>query len=324
MFTRVAGMEETELAFDPSYGYTLEDLLEVGAPAEPDDYEQKWLSWREYALGVKPRPTLHDTGGDHKHWRVFDINFHSTDGVNVGGWLLLPISGTIKRGFVVSHGYSGRIAPDYHLPFRDSALLFYCARGISRSPHLDISNEAHWHVLHDIQCPNRYVLRGCVEDTWLAVSALLRLCPYLKGHIGYLGTSFGGGIGAMALAWESRIQRAHFSIPSFGNQPMRMEFETFGSAKWVQEFDKKHPEVVAGTLKYFDAATAARRIDVPVHCALALEDPVVAPPGQFSIYNALGGAKQLFTMDAGHMEYPSKVRQAAMLNRELKEFFSDL
>ena len=79
-----------------------------------------------------------------------------------------------------------------------------------------------WHVLHDIQDRDRYVHGGCIEDIWVAVTAAQELFPSAANRIGFMGISFGGGIGAMALAFEERIQRGHLNVPSFGNQPLRM------------------------------------------------------------------------------------------------------
>jgi len=129
-----------------------------------------------------------------------------------------------------------------------------------------------------------------VEDLWLAVSSLLKLFPATAGHLAYLGSSFGGGIGALALPWDMRIQRAHFNVPSFGNHPLRLQLPTWGSAAAMQKYQREHGNILV-TLNYYDAAIAAQSIQVPVHIAVALADPVVAPPGQFSIYNALRGKK---------------------------------
>lgn len=308
----------------PSHRFEIDDLLDVQVPAEPAGYADKWLDWRDEALQVMPKPSIQDAGYDHGDWRVFDMSYSSTDKVRIGGWLLLPKSGRIKRGLIVSHGYGGRTGPDFHFPFKDAAILFPCARGIGRSVHPPISYEPHWHVRHDIDKPDRYVMRGCVEDVWLAVSALIRLAPYLDGHIGYLGTSFGGGVGAMALAWEDRVQKAHFNIPTFGHQMLRLQLKTMGSGASIQTLYKKVPHLVENTLQWYDAAQAAKHIKIPVHMACALADPVVTPPGQFAIYNSLAGPKQLFTLTAGHMEYTDQVKEEKKLLSELKTFFKDL
>ena len=311
-------------AFDPTYGYGKAELLAVEPPPDPADFAATWQQWRQAAMAVSPRPQLRDTGKDWAHWRIFEFRFRSTGDARIAGWLLLPKSGEIRRGFVVGHGYGGREGPDFHLPFPDAALMFPCARGISMSRHPKISGDPAFHVLHDIQNPDRYVLRGCAEDYWLSVSCLLRWFPQLEGHLGYLGISFGGGVGILSMAWEDRVQKLHVNVPSFGHQALRLELPSEGSAAAVQAFDQRHPDIAGRTLAYFDAATAARYLRQPAHCACALADPFVAPPGQFAIYNAIPGEKQLFVLEAGHMEHPGALAQETQLLQELDLFFSDL
>lgn len=271
-------------------------------------------------MRVVPKPKLRDTGTNRGAWRVFDLSYSSTDRVRVKGWLLLPKSGAARRGFVIGHGYSGRTDPDVHLPFHDAALLFFCARGLGLTRHSTISSDPAWHVLHDIQDRDRYVLGGCVEDLWCGVSALLRLCPEVSGHVGYLGISFGGGIGALALPWEDRVGRAHLNVPTFGNQPLRLKIPSTGSARSVQSFARRHPKALE-TLAYYDAAAAARFLRMPVHFACAQVDPAVAPEGQFSIYNASPESRVLFPLTAGH---PTPAGEERELLREIDNFFRDL
>jgi len=309
--------------FDPSHGYNREQLLAMTAPAEPADFSDFWRQRRKRALHVPSSIRLRDTGWDDAGWRVFRITYLSTEQAVIRGWLLIPQHGRILRGFVIGHGYAGREAPDLDLPFHDAALLFPALRGMQHSPYPDTSPEPRWHVLHHIQDRERYVLGGCVDDTWLAVSALLRLYPQLQGHIGYLGISFGGGIGALALPWEDRISRAHLNVPTFGHQRLRLQLDSVGSAKSVQQFVRQHPAVTKN-LDYFDAAIAARRIRIPVHCALAGFDPFVAPAGQYAIYNALAGSSRLFELTAGHHPYPARRKEQAALREELAEFFADM
>ena len=301
----------------------LDRLLGIAPPEPPADFVDFWRARRERALRVAPKPKLRDTAADRGAWRVFDFSYSSTDRVRVKGWLLLPRSGAARRGFLIGHGYSGRSEPDFHLPFHDAALLFFCARGLGLTRHGTISSDPAWHVLHDIQDRDRYVLGGCVEDVWCGVSALLRMCPEVAGHVGYLGISFSGGIGAMALPWEDRVQRAHLNVPTFGNQPLRLKIPSAGSARSVQSFARRHPKAVE-TLAYYDAAVAARFLRMPVHCACAQADSAVAPEGQFSIFNALPGPKTLFPLTAGHAEHPAQKAEERELLREIDNFFRDL
>lgn len=317
-------MDISEYGFDPTYGYTLPKLLGIAAPKEPQYFDNFWQMRYQTALYLPADPQTKIINENTEGWRVFEISYRSTDNFLIRGWLLLPISGVIKRGFIVGHGYGGRDQPDFHLPFKDAAFLFPCFRGLglSASPH--ISSNPSWHVLHNINQVDRYILGGCVEDVWLGVSALLALFPHLKGHLGYLGVSFSGGIGALALAWETRIARGHLNIPTFGHHPLRLRLPTRGSAHSLQQFYKSHKKQTLAVLRYYDAALAAKRIHQPMHCACALYDPCVAPPGQFAIYNALAGSKNLFLLQAGHHNYPEQAQQSQALLVELDAFFTPL
>lgn len=318
-----SGVLDHPYPFDPTHGYSLPMLLQVEAPVPPADYAAFWQARYQRALQVAPLPEVRDTGQEHHGWHIFDLAYTSTAQVRIGGWLLLPATGPVRRGFIISHGYGGREAPDFFWPLHEAALLFPCCRGLGRSPLPPVSTEAQWHVLHNIHDPAQYLLGGCVEDIWLAVSALVRLCPQVDGHLGYLGVSFGGGIGAMALAWEPRLQRAHFQVPSFGHQPLRLQLPSTGSAASVQQFVQAHPSI-RQTLQYYDAAMAARFIRMPVHCACARFDPAVAPPGQFAIYNALSGPKELFLLRAGHHALPGQADEERRLWQDVARFFAPL
>jgi len=254
--------------------------------------------------------------------RLFDLTYASTDGVRIGGWVSVPAEEPIRRGFVVGHGYGGRDAPDTHLPFEDAVLAFPCSRGLSRSPHPPISSDPRWHVLHDIDDVDRYVLGGCVDDLWLAITALHELFPETAARTDYLGSSFGGGVGIMALAWEDRVARAHVHVPSFGHHPERLRLPSLGSAAAVQNFVIRNPGVADRALAFHDAAVAARYVRIPVHCACARFDPSVAPAGQFAIYNALRGPKALFVLEAGHHPYPRQAEEERLLLEELVTFFA--
>lgn len=315
---------EHSYKFDPSYGFTLDELLAVQTAEGPPDFDDFWHRRYEKALTVDPRPLLANERPARAGWREFDLNYSSTDAIEIGGWCLVPDSEDVERVFVIMHGYGGRDGPDYHLPFKNAALFFPCARGISRSANKSISSDPVWHVLHDIQDPDKYVHGGCVEDVWLGVSAALNLFPEAEGRVGLLGVSFGGGIGAMALAFDQRISRAHFNVPSFGNNLLRLTLPTTGSGASVQVMNRRKPGVVDRSLAYHDAAVSAKRIRQPVHFACALFDPMVAPPGQFAVHNEVVGEKGLFVLRAGHFDYPEHAEEETLLLREIGEFFEKL
>lgn len=309
--------------FDPSYGYSLDGLLKVEAPPEPAGFADFWRERYERALPLEPRPQIRPSRDRNAGFDVFDLSYRSAGDFPIRGWLLLPAAASPTRGFVMGHGYGGIQRPDFPLPFADAAYLVPCFRGLCRSRRPPISEDPNWHVLHDIHLRDRYILGGCVEDLWTGVTALLRLFPELESRLGYMGISFGGGIGALGIPWDPRIHRGHLNVPTFGHHPLRLRLPTVGSAASVQGFAKRHGNVLE-TLAYYDAAVAARHIHRPMHIAAALFDPSVAPPGQFAIYNALPGEKRLFVLKAGHFDYPGRDEQDKQLLADLVEFFQPL
>ena len=307
---------------DPNKSYPLENLLNISSPPSPKGFDEFWQNAYQATRAYKVSIELTDTGENRSHWKIYKLSFVSTNAIKINGWLLVPSKGEVKRAMIVGHGYGGRDAPDFHLPFPDTAIYFPCCRGISLSSHYPISQDPYWHVIHDIDKKDQYILRGCVEDTWLSVSALEMLYPHLANKIFYMGMSFTGGIGVLALAQDTRIAKAHFNVPTFGNHKLRLRIPTQGSGKSLQDFYHREPYKLIRTLRYYDAANAAKRIKVPTHFALALRDSVVTPPGQFAIYNQIPDKKSLFVLDAGHDNYENQDQQHAELLKELEEFFS--
>lgn len=309
--------------FDPTYGFALDDLLALRPPVPPSTFDAFWRARHARALSVDPQPRLTESRSGHPDWRIHDLAYTSTDGFPIGGWLLLPRTGAVGRGLVVGHGYGGRNQPDVDISVRDTAILFPCLRGLSRSARPPIPTEPGGHVLHGIETRDLYILGGCVEDIWVAVSVLTGLFPDLDGRIGYSGVSLGGGLGAFAVAFDRRIDRGHLVVPTFGNIPLWLGLPTIGSGRAVQGYVKTHPAVVE-TLRFFDAATAATRIAQSMLTAVARFDPAVAPPCQFTVANALATSihNETVVLDAGHFDYAGAAQQHALLAAKVERFFA--
>jgi cephalosporin-C deacetylase len=308
--------------FDPTHGLELDELLSIRPPPAPPNFDDFWRTRYVRASSVNPQLQLSGSGSGHPNWLVHDITYTSTDEFRIGGWLLLPREGAVTRGLVVGHGYGGRDQPDFDIPVKETVVLFPCFRGLSRSRRPPISSDPNWHVLNDIDKPESYILGGCVEDLWLAVSVLTELYPELDGRIGYSGISFGGGIGALAIPFDQRIDRGHLVVPTFGNMPLWLILPTVGSGHSVQNYRKTHKDVLE-ILNLFDAATAATRIEIPMLVGVARFDPAVAPPCQFSVANALsiGDRHETVILDAGHFDYPGSEEQHRLLTEKVRRFF---
>jgi cephalosporin-C deacetylase len=308
--------------FDPTHGYGLRALLGVTAPPEPTDFAAFWQDLHARARSVTVAPTLREISSPSVKARAFEVEFNSLDGVRIRGWLTRPRDDRVERGAVVGHGYGGRDGPDFHLPLARAALIFPCARGISRSARADIPANPDAHVLHGIERRETYVHGGCAADTvWCAASALLELFPMAARRLDYLGISFGGGVGALALPWDDRFRRAHLNVPSFGHHPLRLGMACVGSGAAIRRYQHQTGRALE-TLRYFDAAAAARYMRIPLHVAAARFDPAVPPPGQFAIYNALAGPKELYVLGAGHFDHAGTATDEARLLDALAYFFN--
>ncbi len=285
----------------------------VPQPAEPADFTAFWRRVRNEVVAVPTRATL-AAEGVRGGRRMSAIAWVQRDGVRVGGWLVEPA--TAARGaLVIGHGYAGRATPDAAgLPV-DFIGLFPCMPGFNRSAQPGIPATADAHVLHGIGDRDAYVLRDCVEASWRAFDVLAERYPGLP--LFYLGTSFGGGLGALLLPWEARCTAAALEVPTFGNHPVRLATPCTGSGEAVRRHHAQHPGI-ADVLAYYDAAVAARHIRCPVLVAPADIDPAVPPAGQWSVARAIPGAV-IHPLSAGH---PTPGREAAQLARAIRAFFA--
>ena len=291
----------TEYPFDPTAGYTEDELMAVPPPAGPADFADFWRATFAAAAAVPPRPTRHVV-----RWTprlvVEEVEFDAWAGdgrpVRLGGWLTTPADGRVTAGLVVGHGYGGRTAPDPTPLAPARAVLYPCLRGFNRSAQPDIPGTADGHVLHGIARRETYVHRFNAADLWAAASALIELDGRSAPNLTYAGASFGGGIGSLMLPWDGRYQRAFLDYPSFGNHPLRLTLPCVGSGEAIRTHGgARHLPV----LQYFDAATAATYSRTPTLVAAALYDPAVPPPGQFAIYNGLAGDRALFVRRDAHI-----------------------
>lgn len=307
---------------DASYGWPTAKLLQPQPlPEAPSDFLAFWHDAYAEAEALPPSlrldseldvpPALATTHRLHRG------SFTSTDGVRVGCFVLLPLDGQPTMNLTVGHGYGGRAYPelDEGIVAATDAVILPVTRGL---PELSITpgipSEAWGHVLHGIESPSTYVLRGCIQDLWRASAELDHLVGTRPRT--YQGVSFGGGTGALALL-GGNYARAALHVPTFGNHPLRVTLPCVGSGGAVASYVQEHPEAL-DVLAYFDAATAASHVTTPTMVGAALWDPAVPPPGQFAVYHALAGPKELVVTGCGHTDYPGaqeeESRRTSMFN----------
>lgn len=315
-------MFKHDFPFDPTHGYTLQQLLAITPPEPAEGFESFWRETHARTLATPVNLSLAPSRFSNARVDVFEVAYDSFDGFRVGGWLAVPRDGKVERGVVMSHGYGGRSEPALNASGPAAAVLSVCGRGFDRSARPGLPGVASGHVVHGLDSKDTYLHRGCVADLWAAVSALLVWRPSLAGRIDFSGGSFGGGMGALALPWEDRFRCGFLEVPSFGHYPLRTPLPCVGSGQFVTQAVAVKPKLLDDVLAYYDAAVAARFIRQPVFVAAALFDPAVHPPGQFAVYNAITSPKTLFVKQAGHYDWQGLGEENMKLGRQLHEWFT--
>ncbi|MCF3651684.1 acetylxylan esterase [Synoicihabitans lomoniglobus] len=290
------------------------------SPPPPADFAAFWLETLAQARAIPVASKLTPSAAAMTGFEVQEIAFTSWGRVRLRGWLATPRHQPVRRGLVISHGYGGRDAPDAIPLLPDAAMIFPCTRGLGLS--IDPADrDAAPHVLRGIGSRDTYIFRGCAADVWAAATALIEHVPAAADCLDYVGSSFGGGIGALALPWDDRFRRAFLGVPSFGHHPLRLQIPCAGSGEFVRRYAATHPEVV-DVLRYYDAATAARFLERPTLVECALIDDVVPPVGQFAVHAALAGDRPLLVRSRSHADYPAATADDDAVRTAIRSFLT--
>lgn len=301
--------------FDGSYGHTLATLREVAPVPAPADFAARWQAWRDQANTVDAAPAVLSTDTVDGR-RVSIVEHAGADGIRLRAWVVESLTTPARVGVVHSHGYGGRDAVDLARVPDDAVAIFPVARGLTTlNRGVGAPEQPLEHVIAGIDDPEHYALGLCARDLWLAADALEALVGPLPLY--YVGESFGGGIGALALPWDDRYIGATLVVPSFGQYDERLAVRCLGSGEAVREHVATHPEA-RDALRWFDASTALGFADVPVRVEAALWDQSVPPQGQYAVANA-ARMLELAVLPAGHAEYPGVAAVTADAIRDGRE-----
>ncbi|MPT15764.1 MAG: acetylesterase [Microbacterium sp.] len=304
-----------DATFDGSYGRTEADLRAVRPVPAPHGFADRWRRWRREAAAVDAAPVVLSTSEEQGR-RVSVVEHAGVDGVRLRAWVVEPLDGPPRAGVVHGHGYGGRDAVDLARVPDDVAAIYPVARGLGvLNAGIGAPEPTPEHVLAGIDDPERYVLGLCARDLWLAADVLVSFVGALPLY--YVGESFGGGIGALALPWDDRFVGATLIVPSFGQYDERLAVPCLGSGETVRQHVLRHPEA-REVLRWFDSSTAIGFSAVPVRVEAALWDQYVPPQGQFAV---AAGARDLdlAVLPAGHAEYPGSAEVTASAIRGGRE-----
>ena len=294
---------------------TQEEFLQLTAPEEPENFVEFWQE--TYALATAQPPVWHierEIWSPEEGTRTYLIRVKEWDNCEISLWISRPENS--RGGILVGQGYGQPAVPGY-IP--SMTVCFPCIRGLGRSQCKEIPWGISKHVIYGIESKETYILRGAMSDLWSAATVMLEMFPDTAENLCYTGASMGGGMGALMLPWDKRFHAAFLQVPTFGGNHVRLQVPSTGSGEHVRLYVQEHFEAMK-VLSYFDAAISAKYISVPTIVCPALEDPVVAPSGQFCVANSIPEKyKTMYILDKGHSvptERDRKVLEEAMAKRD--------
>jgi cephalosporin-C deacetylase len=168
-------MFDHEFPFDPTYSYDKAALLKVSLPEAPDDFAPFWRDTFNANANVSLNTVVTPVDSPNAAYNLSIAEFDTLAGYRVGAWVVYPKSGDVEIGFVTSHGFSGRTAPDFGLLADKAAAIYPSAPGFNLSASRDLPNEKMAHVVHGISSRETYLIRPCVTSIWSAATLLLEL-----------------------------------------------------------------------------------------------------------------------------------------------------
>lgn len=282
-------------------------------PDPPDDFEQFWLEvvaeLERTPLDLELSPVKVEDAPPSV--ATYTWTATSVGGRRISGPVAWSEEGDVDRPqWVYGHGYGslGGCGWAFGAVSRGFIALGLDARGYGRSRQDDDPSVPGW-VLHGIDSPRDYILRGAVADTIRAVQVARALQGADPARTVLRGGSFSGGLAVLAAPWIEDLAYVAVSVPTFGAYGLRRTLVERGSGKevndYLDEVGSPQAEEILGNLRYFDAVNAAPYVKAPISVGLGIIDVVVPGETVAAIYHALGShEKELLHYPCSHSTHP--------------------
>jgi cephalosporin-C deacetylase len=309
--------------------FTREELLQIKGDTPVEGFkafwEKQYADARNWKCSYNIESELWSPDPD---CRIYRLRYTSIDGFSIGAWIVRPAIST--GGALIAHGYGHPATPPLvSTPGRTS--IMPCVRGLGLSQCKEIPWQLGKHALFGFEDPEKYVITGGVRDLWIALTIMVDMFPDTADNILCTGGSLGGAMGAMCIPWDERIHYGDLNIPTLGGRIL-LAHETSPDGPGEARRQKAlASEAGMRIIDFCNASAAAQFIRVPTLITPALSDPVVPPPGQFAVANAIPEAFRIMRIrEAGHspatgadrlMEQElEEIRQKVFVSRRKKSF----
>jgi cephalosporin-C deacetylase len=287
------------------------------APNRPRDFDQFWngtkehLAARALAAELKPDPEHSDAAVT-----CFKASYSSLRGATVHARYCRPAADGIYPAVLINPEYGqGAIAPPIEAAKAGFAALAYQARGFDVDlPVYPL--ESTWYVLTGFDEPETYVFRDVVANALRGVDFLVSRPEADAKRIGVMGADQGGGVSLLVAGLDKRVAAAAADFPFLADWPDSLSARKPPYSD-VREYVAAHKDAadkLMKTLRFFDAANVADRIEVPVLVQVGLKDQTCPPAGVKSVYGLMKGSNKTLKEypKADHADQSDERRQASI------------
>ncbi len=279
-------------------GFSVDEILPGGKL--PENFDRFWREAKAELVRIPIDAKMEEVDavdpGDAKRYKVSLAN---VNGTRVYGWLHLP-EGKGPFPTVLSIPGSGIGRTGRFAGFTEAGIAVFAieVHGLEPQNH-EIIGAAQWMRPRDeeleyftelqngilsgyhsfgIEDPYRYYHRRTLQSAMRALDYLYTREDVDRDKIIVFGGSQGGGLSLLTAAIDKRVDAMVATVPAFCNNSTRKD---------------SHIPHVSRTMSYYDAALAAKLIEVPALVGVGFIDGTCLPSNVYSAFNSITGPKRI-------------------------------
>ncbi len=264
----------------------------------------------------------------HGGIKVSEISYKSSDGTSVPALLATPVGGGSSRGCLMYQGGIGVTKEQSPSIWQGAAALGLSTFTID--PRATGARGGYSALRQAIRSPTAMaaVISDSVVDLRRGID-FLETRPECNHNIGYLGTSFGGALGAILAGQDVRIKAvALTSIGATWKQALLSSNQMAGSATpppfvLLSGIDQ-HPASLAAAVRilspYDPAAWVGKIAPRPVLLINGRNDPAVVPVDALDLADAAVEPKAVLYFDGGHNPFAPGPDQRTVVSQVARFF----
>ncbi|MBW7998267.1 MAG: acetylxylan esterase [Candidatus Glassbacteria bacterium] len=291
--TAVAGADTVRRA----WGCAVAPLAIRAAGALPDDFDRFWGQGKAELLRIPLDARIEAVPGDEHESTLYRISLANLEGSRIYCWyrvpkgqgpfpavLAIPGAGVRREGTRENYAEAG------------FAVLTIAIHGVGQDHELEYYDQLGRGLLAGYQRfgmddPYRYYYRRVILGLIRCLDFLSSREEVDQERIAVQGSSQGGGLSLLVASLDKRVKALASNVPALCDHAGSLHGRPAGWPQLLNHAGATEREQVMRTMGYYDAATAASRIEVPALLAAGFIDGVCAPTTVLAAFNNLKGPR---------------------------------